>query len=96
MNKEKIYSLIVELENTIKELMNEIEHNKLKKLCFIDEKGNITPLFSEYVEKDKIRKFIKEELPDDEIMECCEMYDVNGIRLRKELEKIIKGEITNE
>lgn len=48
--------------------------------------------FKDYIRKDKIREFIEKELPDDEIMECCETYDVNGIRLRKELEEIIKGE----
>ncbi len=40
--------------------------------------------------KDKIRKFIKEELPDDEIMEVCSCYDVNGVSLRRELEKMLK------
>ena len=42
--------------------------------------------------KDKIREIIEKELPDDEIMKCCTIYDVNGIDLRKELEKIIKGD----
>lgn len=40
--------------------------------------------------QDKIKKFIKDELPDDEIMECCGMYDVNGVRLREELEKLLE------
>ena len=42
--------------------------------------------------KDKIREIIEKELPDDEIMKCCNVYDVNGVSLRKELEKIIKGD----
>jgi len=40
--------------------------------------------------KEKIREFIKKELPDDEIMECCSNYDVNGVAIRKELEKILE------
>lgn len=43
-----------------------------------------------FISKDKIRKFIKEELPDDEIMKCCEMFDSNGIYLRKKLEEILE------
>ena len=39
--------------------------------------------------QDKIKKFIKDELPDDEIMECCGTYDVNGVLLREELEKLL-------
>ena len=38
----------------------------------------------------KIREFIKNELPDDEIMKCCSNYDVNGVRLRKELQKLLE------
>jgi len=39
--------------------------------------------------KEEIREFIKKELPDNEIMECCSNYDVNGVAIRKELEKIL-------
>ena len=39
--------------------------------------------------EEEIREFIKKELPDDEIMECCSNYDVNGVAIRKELEKIL-------
>ena len=50
----------------------------------------IQELLSEnWVDKDVIREFIKKELPDDEIMECCSNYDVNGVAIRKELEKIL-------
>ena len=43
----------------------------------------------ELISKKEIREFIKKELPDDEIMECCFNYDVNGVAIRKELEKIL-------
>lgn len=41
--------------------------------------------------KDKIREFIEKELPDDDLMEACSIVDVNGIAIREELEKIIRG-----
>ena len=43
-----------------------------------------------YISKDKIKKFIKDELPDDEVMECCTIFDTNGIDLRIKLEKILE------
>lgn len=46
--------------------------------------------YTTWVDKDKIREFIKNELPDDEIMKCCSNYDVNGVRLRKELQKLLE------
>ena len=48
--------------------------------------------FKDYIRKDRIIEFIKKELPDDEIMKCCSNYDVNGVVIRQELEKIMKGE----
>ena len=42
--------------------------------------------------KDKIRELIEKELPDDDLMEACSIVDVNGIAIREELEKIIRGE----
>lgn len=42
-----------------------------------------------YINKDKIRKIIEEYLPDDEIMEICSVYDVNGILIREKLEKLL-------
>lgn len=46
--------------------------------------------YTTWVDKDKIREFIKNELPNDEIMKCCSNYDVNGVRLRKELQKLLE------
>lgn len=54
---------------------NELEHE-------LYEEGN-------YIHKAAIRKFIKEELPDDEIMKTCEMFDINGVYLRKKLEELL-------
>ena len=42
-----------------------------------------------YISKDKIRKFIKEELPEEEICNTCEIYDVNGIDIKEKIEKIL-------
>lgn len=38
----------------------------------------------------KIEEFIEKELPDDEICECCNIYDVNGIEIKKALQQLIK------
>ena len=46
----------------------------------------------ELISKKEIREFIKKELPDDEIMECCSICDVNGVAIRKELEKLLNKE----
>ena len=46
----------------------------------------------DYISKDKIREFIKEELPDDEIMKWSIIYDINGIDLRKKLEELLEEE----
>lgn len=35
-----------------------------------------------YISKDKIREFIKENLPDDEICSCCDNYDSNGVAIK--------------
>lgn len=42
------------------------------------------------IPKDKIRKFIKEELPDDETCECCDNYDVNGVLIKQKLMKVLE------
>lgn len=42
------------------------------------------------IHKDKIREFIKKELPDDEIMKWNIIYDVNGIDLRMKLEELLE------
>ena len=43
-----------------------------------------------YISKEKIKKFIEEELPGEEICKSCETYDVNGISLKKRLEKLLE------
>lgn len=54
---------------------NELEHE-------LYEEGN-------FIHKAVIMKFIKEELPDDEIMKSCENFDCNGVYLRKKLEELL-------
>lgn len=44
----------------------------------------------EYISKDKIKAFIKEELPDDEICSCCEIFDINGIDLKRKLQSLLE------
>ena len=84
---------------TLKILLNYIDklqkENELLKAPFEYAKRNT--LDKRYVElnfisKDKIREFIEKELPDDDLMEACSIVDVNGIVIREELEKIIRGE----
>jgi hypothetical protein len=41
------------------------------------------------IRKDKIKKFIDEELPGEEICKSCDIYDVNGISIKEKLEKIL-------
>ena len=42
------------------------------------------------IPKNKIEELIKEELPDDKICEVCDIYDVNGVDIRRKLEKILE------
>lgn len=84
--------------NYIERLQKENTELKSKKQLEIDTseevlkwKGKYHLLSRENQElKDRIREFIKKELPDDEIMECCSICDVNGVTIREELEKILK------
>ena len=39
----------------------------------------------DYIPKQTIREFIDRELPDNDICECCEIYDVNGIDIKNKL-----------
>lgn len=43
-----------------------------------------------YISKEKIKEFIKKDLPDDEFMKWNIIYDVNGIDLRIKLEKMLE------
>lgn len=40
--------------------------------------------------KEKIRDFIKDELPDDEICATCNVYDVNGVEIKKKLQELLE------
>lgn len=55
--------------------------------------GNLTSieaLDNNFIEKSKILNFINNELPDDEICECCSNVDVNGVHLKNELKKLLE------
>ena len=58
--------------------------------------GHTTEWFSEYdyesESEDKIKAFIKEELPDDEICSYCEIFDINGIDLKRKLQSLLEKE----
>lgn len=43
-----------------------------------------------HISKDKIREFIKKELPDDDIMVTCNNYDINGVLIREKLEQLLE------
>lgn len=75
----EINQKLIEEKPIIKEL-TEKELNLLEK---------IDKLQKDSISKDIIRNFIKEELPDDEIMKSCEMFDMNGVYLRKKLEELL-------
>ena len=75
-------------------------YNSLKKdseafggipLIIADEKYfNDGILKESYINKDKIREIIIEELPDDDICKSCERYDVNGIVIKQKLIKVLE------
>lgn len=69
------------------------EFNRLEDLE--DDKEQLIQENKELKEKNKelnnkILNFINNELPDDEICECCSNYDVNGVRLKNELKKLLE------
>ena len=39
----------------------------------------------------KIEQYLIDSGVDDEILECCDIYDVNGVELRKYIEKLKEG-----
>lgn len=73
--------------NLIEKQQKEIEELQKDKKVLIK---NYDKVLGTFICKDKIREFIKKELPDDEAMECCTIWDVNGIDLRIELEKLLE------
>ncbi len=88
-------SLVIVL-NLLEKQQKEIEELKDK---YSDEKIRDTlikryrkVIEMDYVGKDKIKTFMNEELPDDEMCECCEIYDVNGIELKKKLQELLEKE----
>lgn len=93
---EKLY----EENKELREITN--GYNSLKKdseafggipLIIADEKYFNDGIFKEsYINKDKIRKIINEELPDDEICEVCGNYDVNGVVIKQKLIKVLEEE----
>lgn len=97
----EIYTLkdIEEVENAEKEKEIKLLRGAVKKLQKENEELKAINSMQKYrieviderelISKEEIREFIKKELPDDEIMECCSIYDVNGVAIRKELEKIL-------
>ena len=70
----------------VKQLQKENEE-QFRQLCKLSIK-----LDMETISKDKIRDFIREYLPDEEIMKSCQIYDTNGILIREKLEELLKGE----
>lgn len=62
------------------------ENEKLK--CSIAIANTLEERIKEnFIAKKKLEDFIENELPDDEICKRCEIYDVNGVYIKKELKK---------
>ena len=43
------------------------------------------------IARKKIEEFIKEELPNDKICATCDIYDVNGVEIKKKLQELLEG-----
>jgi hypothetical protein len=93
--KEEDFDVFKTIINLIEKQQKEIEELKKPKYLVHFENNKITKmeLINDYISKDKIREFIKKELPDDELMKWNIIYDVDGIDLRKKLEKILEENI---
>lgn len=80
-------------EHHMKVLLDLIEKQS-KEIEELKEKNEYLPnwVSKKYVSKDKIKAFIKEELPDDEICSCCKIFDVNGVELKRKLQSLLEEE----
>lgn len=85
MEEEKILALL----ETIVEEYSRLEDVEFKK---IEIEYELVFNKGKKMVKDKIKDFIEEELPSDEACEGCDFYDVNGIEIKRKLEKILKEE----
>ena len=67
--------------------------NNLYKLIAKDKEKILKYEVGFYNLKNNLYKLIEEELPDDEICDCCSNYDVNGVRIKQKLLGLLnKGE----
>jgi hypothetical protein len=79
-------------EKEFKAIENLIQENKELRIQISARETVVDKLTKENKElNNKILNFINNELPDDEICECCSNYDVNGVRLKNELKKLLEG-----
>lgn len=49
-----------------------------------------------FIAKKKLEDFMENELPDDETCKRWDIYDVNGVYIKEELEKLLESEETND
>lgn len=95
-HKEENGKLRVEYEKVYEDnltLVDELKLEKEKNELFVVSGNSINlerHIKNNYISKDKIKKFIKEELPEEEICKSCDIYDVNGVSLKEKLEKILE------
>ena len=69
------------------------EKEELNKSDASEEQSSMNYYYNLYKDLvDKIKTFIKEELPDDEICSCCEIYDIDGIDLKRKLQSLLEKE----
>ncbi len=105
-HKYYIINLIEKLQKENEELQKENElrredyialhkmyNNKCVDIMELEENSlTIKQVKENFIPKDKIREIINEDLPDDEICEVCEKYDVNGVVIKQKLIKVLEEE----
>lgn len=93
-DKETLRDMVLEQQEEIEELRNKV-FKREKEIIELEEYANKNfirkdDVKAKYIVKDKIKEIIKEELPDDEICEACEIYDVNGVVIKQKLIKLLE------
>lgn len=88
-DKEAIEHILTDYKKILK------ENEKLK--CSIAIANTLEERIKEnFIAKKKLEDFMENELPDDETCKRWDIYDVNGVYIKEELEKLLESEETND